>query len=488
MAGIRTIDIVKAFCCTMVLSMIMTGFLCAQTSLTRYTKKLAVQDIEYLREAIKNTHPMPFAYTTEQQFNAMVDKEIYQLKDTVDYYALRNSIRRIVYYVHCVHSNVLSRHISKKEALLLSDRFFPLELRWLGNDFYVLRNYSNDSLIQPGNKVISINGVPMGAIADSIKKYRSGDGPGDDFIRGLLNLPFQFNLLYDLHFPEDSCYQIQYMDSTNKVHSTVVHAIYEPLTKPVKNDTSAYLYIDRSRNIRLKSIGNGIMFLRLDNFDGVQVFNYRKVFQLIASSHCKHLILDLRNNYGGTMDNANNILSYMIDSTASFSLTAPVNTREFEYYNAEGMLQRVAGMLYFMVLDKSTGSIEKGKWKWQTIVEPKKKYNYKGRLYVLINEHTLSAASYLASQLKHRVGALLIGSPSGGGEFGNAGYTYTSVTLPNSKSKIKIPHNWINYDLSHSHHHELYPNEIVQPRIDDLLHQRDIVLQRAIQLMESEMQ
>lgn len=466
-------------------SIFLTGLLYAQSSLTRYVKKIAVQDLEYLREAIKNTHPFPFAYTSEHQFNSLVDKEIGQLKDTVEYYELRNSIRRIVYYVHCVHSNVLSRRITKKEALLLSDKFFPLEIRWLGNDFYVLRNYSNDSIIQPGDKIVSINGISMKEIADSIKTYRSGDGPEDDFIRGLLNLPFQFNFLYDLHFPEDSNYHIQYLNSSNIQVNTTVQAIYEPMSKWEHDDSSKYIFTSHHRTIRMKKLNQGIMLLRMDNFDGIQALSYRKIFQMIASMNCQHLVLDLRNNYGGGMDNANDFMSYIIDSTASFSLITPVNSKEFEYYNIEGMLQRIAGAIYFMVLDKSTYSIERGNWKWQTIIEPKLKYNYNGDLYILINEHTLSAASYLASQLKHRVGAVLVGSPSGGGEFGNAGYTYTSITLPNSKSKIKIPHNWIDYDISHSNNHELYPNILVKPDIQDLLKNRDVVLENTIRMIEN---
>src|SRR5687767_12182635 len=145
----------------------------SQSMNTKFLKQLAVQDLEYLREAIKNTHPFPFAYTSEQNFNSMVDREIEAMGDTVEYASLRNAARRIVYYVHCVHSTVLTRKVTKREALYLADKYLPLELRWIGNDFYVLRNYSNDTLIGPGNKIQSINGYPMQVIADSIKTYRS---------------------------------------------------------------------------------------------------------------------------------------------------------------------------------------------------------------------------------------------------------------------------------------------------------------------------
>lgn len=455
----------------------------AQHGSTRFLKHLAVQDLEYLREGIKSTHPFPFMYTSEQEFNHMVDLEIQGLKDTVDYFTLRNAARRIVYYVHCVHSTVLSRKVTKKEALYLEDRYLPLEVRWVGSEFYVFKNYSKDSTIQPGWHLNSINGFTMDRIADSIKTYRSGDGPEDDFIRGIINLPFQFNLLYDLHFPEDSFYVIEYMDATNKICSDTLLAIYEPQDILSDKDTISYDYINRQKNLKLRFLKDNIAYLQITDFDGLQEMHYHYIFKMIHDNKSPNLVIDLRFNYGGGMDNANNLMSYIIDSLSSFSLETPVKTKEFDYYDEGGMLQRIAGIFYFTLFDKATYYIKNGKWYWRSYIEPRKHYNYGGKVYILINEHTLSAASYLASQLKHRAGAILVGSPSGGGEFGNAGYTYTTFTLPNSNSKIKVPHNWINYDLEFSTNHELYPQYNVQPQIMDMINGNDVVMKNVLEII-----
>lgn len=452
-----------------------------QTSNTKYLKYLAIQDLEYLREAIKNTHPYPFAYTSEQNFNAMVDREIEVLDDTVDYFTLRNAARRIVYYVHCVHSSVLSRKVTKKEALSLNDKYFPLELKWIGNSFFVYKNHSKDTLIQPGHQLVAINGLPMQIIADSLKTYRSGDGPEIDFIRGIINLPFQFNLLYDLQFPEDSVYTVEYLNSDLQKTITQLPAIYEPQEQSNYIDTNRYLYVNKSKNLKLRFPQTDVALLKLTDFDGAQFTYYKNVFKLLKDKKPAHLIVDLRYNYGGGMENANHFISYIVDSIFSFSLRTPVQTREFEYYDGGGRWQRLGGVLYFMFADNGTYAINNSNWYWQSYIEPKKRYNYNGKVYVLINEHTLSAASYVASQLKHRAGAILIGTPSGGAEYGNAGYTYTTFTLPNSNSKIKVPHNWISYDIAHTSNHELYPQIKVISSINDILSGRDKVLETTLE-------
>ena len=457
----------------------------AQGSATKFLKKLAVQDLEYLREALKNTHPFPFAYTSEADFNHVVDIEIQALEDTVDYYTLRNAARRIVYYVHCVHSTVLARHITKKEALYLADKYFPLELRWIGKEFYVFRNYSRDSTIRPGYKIRAINGYTMEQISDSIKTYRSGDGPEDDFIRGLINLPFQFNFLYDLQFPEDYRYFIEYYDSSNRICKDTLPAIYEPNEILHEEDTIQYAYINKHRNVRFRFLEKDIAYLQIADFDGLQNMHYNYIFKMIDERKTPHLVIDLRYNYGGGMDNANHLLSYIVDTVCSFSLETPVKTKEFDYYDGGGMVQRIAGIVYFNLFDQGTSSIKNKKWCWQSFIEPRRNYNYNGQVYILINEHTLSAASYLASQLKHKASAILIGSPSGGGEFGNAGYTYTTFTLPNSNSKVKVPHNWINYDIEFASNHELYPQYMVQPQIDDMIGKKDVVMEKALEIIRS---
>jgi hypothetical protein len=324
----------------------------------------------------------------------------------------------------------------------------------------------------------------MERIADSIKTYRSGDGPEDDFIRGLVNLPFQFNFLYDLHFPEDSFYVVEYQNAKNKLKKDTVLAIFEPHEILNQKDTLHYDYINRHKNLKLRFLKNDIAYLQIVDFDGLQDNHYHYIFKMISDKKSPNLIVDLRYNYGGGMDNANNFLSYIIDSLSSFSLETPVKTREFDYYDEGGMVQRIAGIVYFTLFDKGTYYIKNGKWYWKSFIEPKKHYNYNGKVYILINEHTLSAASYLASQLKHRAGAVLIGSPSGGGEFGNAGYTYTTFTLPNSNSKIKVPHNWINYDLDFVTNHELYPQYDVQPDIDDLINNNDVVMDKVLEIIQ----
>lgn len=452
----------------------------SQTANTKFLKHLAVQDLEYLREAIKNTHPYPFAYTTEADFNTMVDREIEALSDTVSFVTLRNAARRIVYYVHCVHSTVLTRKITNREALYLSDKYFPLEIKWIQDQFFVFKNHSSDTLIQPGNQILSINGYPMNVIADSLKTYRSGDGPEIDFIRGIINLPFQFNFLFDLQFPQDSTYAVEYLNSNQQKTITQLPAIYEPQEQIHFTDTNRYIYINKSKNLKLRYPQTDVALLTLTDFDGSQISYYKKVFKLLKDKKPAHLVVDLRYNYGGGMENANHFISYIVDSIFSFSLRTPVQTREFEYYDGGGRWQRLGGVLYFMFADNGTYAIKNSNWYWQSYIEPKKKYNYNGKVYVLINEHTLSAASYVASQLKHRAGAILVGSPSGGAEYGNAGYTYTTFTLPNSNSKIKVPHNWINYDIAHTSNHELYPQIKVIPTIHDILSGRDKVLETAL--------
>lgn len=441
-------------------------------------KKWATYELEYLKHAITECHPNPFLYTSQTEFNSFIDQEINTLPAVCSFYELRNKIRRIVSKVHCVHTTLINHKISTQEALENNEKYFPFEVRLINEKLLILKNYSNDSTVEIGSEIISINDKPISNILEEISYYRSGDGLSLAFIEGIINLNFQFNLLYQLYHKNDSIYSV--IIKKNDVKQTYnLPGIIDPNTKVDLKDSTIYEITNKAKNVFYKKLESNIGYIKITDFNGNQTSTYKKIMSNIKEIKTEKLIIDLRSNYGGSMINANDILSYFINQPFEYSLVTPINLEQFDYYNSNGMISRLGGSLYLNTISKSFIQIKNNYWYFHFNIEPYYKYIYQKKVYVLINEHTLSASSYLASQLKHKANATIIGSSSGGAEFGNGGYTYIQVTLPVTGSKLKMPHNYIDYNIGNSNG-SLNVDKKIEMNIEDYIEKKDFVLEKAI--------
>ena len=77
---------------------------------------------------------------------------------------------------------------------------------------------------------------------------------------------------------------------------------------------------------------------------------------------------------------------------------------------------------------------------WENhVYRPKKKYHFKGKIYVLISGPTFSASTLFCHTVKGQENVLLLGEETGGGNHGNNGLMIPFVTLPNTGIRVRIP-------------------------------------------------
>jgi C-terminal processing protease CtpA/Prc len=74
--------------------------------------------------------------------------------------------------------------------------------------------------------------------------------------------------------------------------------------------------------------------------------------------------------------------------------------------------------------------------------KPKRRFHYDGKVYVLIDGETFSAASMFVSLVRRRKNTVFAGEESGGSSCGN-GVSPIHLTLPNTKLRAQIPFGYI---------------------------------------------
>ena len=110
---------------------------------------------------------------------------------------------------------------------------------------------------------------------------------------------------------------------------------------------------------------------------------------------------------------------------------------------------------------------------------------FHGQLYVLINGITFSSAGDLAAALRKQTEAIFIGEESGGAFEGPTGGTSIVVELSNSKIMVRISPQ-IHLSSGYKQHpfgRGVLPDHPIQYTIEDVLSQRDLELEKALDLI-----
>ena len=180
---------------------------------------------------------------------------------------------------------------------------------------------------------------------------------------------------------------------------------------------------------------------------------YEGIFKELEESGAEHLIVDLRDNNGGRNEFYEDMLPYLTDKKGVFK----------------------------------TSISWKGKEKKHKYPSTSK-YAFQGKTYVLINGGTFSSASVLARFFKEYTNATLIGEEAGGRYEGFAGGSAEYIFLPNSKYRVTIPrYHAVFHDGERqtTNNRGALPDYEVIPSMDDLINERDMVMEKALELLAS---
>lgn len=195
--------------------------------------------------------------------------------------------------------------------------------------------------------------------------------------------------------------------------------VYDPLLlKKIKEPSSAYITKYQKHSA----------YLYLSDFDGGKS-TIRHFFKKVHQQNIDTVVIDLRSNPGGNGNIGNYFLKYVLPKEYKHYLSCNVHeSKQEEYY------ERRAGLLisnqYTITGDVKT---------YYFSVKPTKKSHYNGVIYLLINEHTLSTATYVSSYLKHVCKAKVIGVETAENEYMLGGGVIRTLNLPASGLKVKFP-------------------------------------------------
>lgn len=423
------------------------------------------KDLYFLKTKLENNHPNLYLYTQKSLINNTFDSIENSIDKPLSATEFYKRITIISSLIKDGHTIILPNSEVTNQS---GNVFLPYHFVIINNLLFMDMSFTTDNSLPIGAEIISINSIQADNIITELLKRQIRDGNNETYPVWILSN--YFRQYYSFIFGCPKTFTITYK-SNEQTKTTTINALskdsiayYRQKKYPDKvfsflpNDgLKLKIEIDKKYAVlTIKDFHTDILKKEYkQNFDKV-IDSY---FEQINKSKTENLILDLRNNQGGDIENGVYLLSYLLSKPFSV-------VQEYFCVNKKR-------------LEKCNGS--------SLGTHTPKSNNFKGNLYVLINGGSFSNSGIVSSCLQANERATFIGQETGGNPNVIAGYI-KDISLPNTKIQIQIPtKQFVITDKAKNNGRGLLPTHIIEPNLTDIINNTDTELEYTIKLINKKM-
>lgn len=459
-----------------------------QNVLTRKFPPEAIKrDLGLLKQVVMAMHPSVGIYHDKTYYDTYFEKAILAIGDSMSEKTFRIYCKQLVEELHCGHTEVMGSKAYNKAISKAKVNYSPYVFLPVQDKLYIIANLNKkqDSLIPKGVEVSALNHIASDSLMRYCRRFISTDGYNQTSKYHYVQLGF--NNLYPSLFGRPDTISIEYKEGkTLKEHrySALKFKNIPPI--PLKKNEDSLFKSHKKAGIRYRAVDQEkqLFVLKVDKFANTSYKKvYKKVFKKLQRDKTQHLVLDLRNNGGGSLANAYKLLSYLMDSVYTQTLYTRVKKYPEKKYTRGNISFKFTRFIFSVIGNKTS---KKDTDYYTYTLKIAKKHRYSGKVYVLINGGSFSASCLVGAYLKGRDSTVFLGEESGGAAEGcNAGIT-PYYTLPNTKIRLRVPAFRVVHDINPKFTgHGLFPDYLINYTFKDLVTRQDLELQKVLELLNT---
>lgn len=447
----------RRFLIFILLSIIITSCGVSKSSFSA-TKKYSLQQVQkdyaVYHSILEQHHPSLYWYNTKDSMDYFFDWGQRQLKDSMTEPEFRKVLAFVTAKINCGHTSVRSSKAwNRYSDTVRLGKMFPLSLKLWNDTAIVSANLNRkDSILKRGIMITGINGKAMPVIIDTLFNYISSDGYNQTHkYQSLSNRGF-FGSLYTSLFGLSEKYIIDYKNSEGETKQTIIPVYNPAVDTPSRTGPRPIRRIPQpSKQERRELQLNSVRLLKIDTANhtammdlssfargyGLKKF-FRNSFHALKQNKIGHLIIDVRGNGGGSVNNSTLISRYLADSRFKIadSLYAVKKRSKYSSYIQNNFWNRL--FISFLTRKKKDGYYHFGYFE-RHYFKPKRANHYKGKVYILTGGNSFSATTLFASALIKQDNVTVVGEETGGGAYGNSAWLIPDVTLPETGLRFRLP-------------------------------------------------
>lgn len=407
-------------------------------------------DIAIAESAYANIHPGYTRYASSDEMRAAWQAVINEADanggmSVGDFYL---AINLTVTNIRCDHTKA-ELPSALREARSGQPLYLPFVWEYIEGRGIV--NIVDDGLgLERGDEILSIDGRSLSNVAATVGRYIPVDGftewsrnggisSGNEFMGGGVD---HFGaLLWDI--PSQATLEIRKTDGSTET-VMVPRTDYEGW---VQIGQQAGLASNFSDAIRFERVGENAAYLAVDTFvnyrspvDPQEL--YQPIFNALQEEDRDTLILDLRQNGGGSTDASMGLMANLVPNARQFMLEFRAATLDHTPW--EGMIgtwDQAAlnpNPLGFIANDDGSYTLRQGVLEDTGMVTPTD-VSFDGRLIILTSSNNSSGSTNILAQLASRPDTVTIGERTGGSAEGPTAGVIFFLTLPESNVRMRIP-------------------------------------------------
>ena len=438
------------------------------------------QDLVVLRQTLEDAHPGLYWYASKKELSACFDSVQHLLNHEMTVQEFFKTLLPLISKIRCGHTSIsLPPQFGHDFDTM---QLLPLKIYCTDKKIFITqcipgKNYE-------GYELLRINGQDVTRIVDTLLNDIAADGYNQTFKYHLLSGAF-FREGYRFRYGPQPAFMLDMLDKKGQPISATIPALSAATIKEKEYSlvpSSPRLFMDVQFTDTSKTA-----LLIVSSFN-VDTASFRRgvtrAFMDIHGRGYQQLIIDIRDNGGGNNNNVGTLFSFLAGSAFLHLRSAEVSTDSFRslryVQNANAFrhwtVKREQGM--FLVNDQYRGT------QWQ---QPAKEYRFTGKVILLINGGTLSAAGEFAALFKTNQRGIVVGEETGGCYYGATGGSFMNLVLPNSKIRARIPTVKITTAVKKDIVAQpvgrgTIPDLVITPSINDIISGNDIQLKTALGL------
>ena len=428
------------------------------------------EDLKWLRSKVLQYHPACMDSVRKDSVDHAFQVAMYEAEKQLQELQFLRLLQQTLISLRCGHTTAIpSKDFYSYYKAARPKPMYPLQVYASDDGLIVRYNESDDPKISIGDKIISINQESVTDISSSILGLIPGDGYNTTFKKHHLSLNFPSYYLFSRG--PDYAFESGILDTNGKYssHNFSLRSTGKTITRQGQQKSIRILKSDRHKALGSLSSNPTIGILKIYGFGGSPTW-YKTAFEEIEKRKFQKLILDLRGNSGGNLFNASELLKYLLPDTFSMRFERKDQKIRFNGYSDMSIPMRFTISAFKWLSSrpqKMRPTCQKinGRLINRFRFSLSDEFRYDGKLLVLMDGGTFSAATIVAAMLKKKLKVPLVGEESGGGANGTNAMVVPILTLPNTKMRVFLPLFYINQEMDGLPGRGLFPDLYLQPDV-----------------------